>query len=513
MQTRESVMKSTINRCKSMISIAMMPVLLAASTALYAQKKPNNSPNLTPCYMEGLSDRLMCGSIAQPLSDDPNDGVIDIHFAVIPAIKPSNPDEAVLGFAGGPGQGAIDLAAIFNRNLRFARETRDIVLVDQRGTGYSHQLQCDSDDLKTQFVFNDVIADLQAMGAEDTQKCKAKLNIDLSHFTTPVAAKDFEAVRKALGYKGFHLFGVSYGTRIAQEYMRQFPESVLTSTLDGVVPMQQSLAAIGGAIDGSLAALFKRCEVDTLCAEHYPNLENNFHALLAQLEQQPVKTQVRHPRTHDVIAFTITKMKFYSAIRFALYSQAQRAIVPMVIEKALSGDFSPLAGMMANVDLTEALAMGMHNAIVCGEDWPNLTPQTRQEYGKTYMGKAMIAGFDIACPILNVQAVDKAFYQPLKTSTPTLLLSGGRDPATPASWAELAMVEMTNATHLVAPTATHGVGSQTCAPKIIAKFIAQQSMQDIDTDCLEEPNDKPFFMNINGVAVANKQLTDTANKE
>ncbi|WP_421419374.1 alpha/beta fold hydrolase [Pseudoalteromonas lipolytica] len=506
-------MKSILNCFKAMMNILIMLVLMGSSTALNAEDNQLNQPKLTPCYMEGLPDRLMCGSITQPLSNDTNDGYIDIHFAVIPAIKPSNPDEAILGFAGGPGQGAIGLARIFDHNLRFARETRDIVLVDQRGTGFSHQLQCDSDDLKTQFAFNDVIADLQAMGAKDTHKCKAKLNIDLSHFTTPVAAKDFESVRKALGYKGFHLYGVSYGTRVAQEYQRQFPESVLTSTLDGVVPMQQSLAAIGEAIDGSLALLFVRCEADVLCRAQYPNLESKFKALLTQLEQRPVQTQVRHPRTHDLITFTVTKMKFYSAIRFSLYSQSQRAIVPMVIEKALSGDYSPLAGMMANVDLTQSLAMGMHNAIVCGEDWPRLTRHTRAQYSKTDIGRAMIAGLDIACPILDVKAVDEKFYLPLKTSTPTLLLSGGRDPATPASWAELAMVEMTNATHLIAPTATHGVGSQTCAPKIIAKFIDQQSMQDIDTNCIFEPNDKPFFMNINGVAIAKSQSTDAANKE
>jgi len=506
-------MKSISNRFNIMINMVILSFLMVASTAVNAIGNQLNQPKLTPCYMEGLADRMMCGSITQPLSDDTNDGYIDIHFAVIPAIKSSTPDEAILGFAGGPGQGAIGLARVFDHNLRFARETRDIVLIDQRGTGFSHQLQCESDDLKTQFAFNDVIADLQAIGANDIHKCKAKLNIDLSHFTTPVAAKDFESVRKSLGYKGFHLYGVSYGTRVAQEYQRQFPESVLTSTLDGVVPLQQSLAAIGEAVDGSLTVLFERCEADDLCKAQYPNLESKFNALLTQLEKRPVQTQVRHPRTHELITFTVTKMKFYSAIRFSLYSHSQRAIVPMVIEKALSGDFSPLAGMMANVDLTQSLAMGMHNAIVCGEDWPRLTRQARAQYNKTDIGRAMIAGLDIACPILDVKAVDETFYLPLKTSTPTLLLSGGRDPATPASWAELAMVQMSNATHLIAPTATHGIGSQTCAPKIIAKFIEQQSMQGIDTNCIDEPNDKPFFMNINGVAIAKSQSTEAANKE
>ena len=511
MQIRESAMISTTKYRNRLIKLAILPFLIANSAILQGQENDNNPVKLTPCYMEGLSDRLMCGSIAQPLSDNSADGEIDIHFAVIPAIKPSNPDEAVLGFAGGPGQGAIDLARVFDHNLRFARETRDIVLVDQRGTGYSNQLQCDSDDLKTQFAFNDAITDLQTMSKQDTEQCKAKLNVDLSHFTTSAAAKDFEAVRVALGYKGFHLYGVSYGTRIAQEYTRQFPASVITSTLDGVVPMQQSLAAIGEAIDASLQALFERCESDAACNEQFPSLQIRFNEFLARLEQQPIEAQVRHPRTYELIPFTVTKMKFYSAIRLALYSHTTRSIVPLVITKAAQGDFSPLAGLMANADLTQSLAMGMHNAIVCSEDWPQLTPQLRSKYSNTYMGKTMIEGLDIVCPVLEVKPADKAFYKPLQSDKPTLLLSGARDPATPPSWAELAMVNMTDATHLVAPTATHGVGSQTCAPKIVAQFIEQKTMQDIDTDCIKDKNDKPFFMNINGVA--NTHLTPATNKE
>ncbi len=504
-------MISTTKYRNRLIKLAILPFLIANSAILQGQENDNNPVKLTPCYMEGLSDRLMCGSIAQHLSDNPADGEIDIHFAVIPAIKPSNPDEAVLGFAGGPGQGAIDLARVFDHNLRFARETRDIVLVDQRGTGYSNQLQCDSDDLKTQFAFNDAITDLQTMSKQDTEQCKAKLNVDLSHFTTSAAAKDFEAVRVALGYKGFHLYGVSYGTRIAQEYTRQFPASVITSTLDGVVPMQQSLAAIGEAIDASLQALFERCESDAACNEQFPSLQIRFNEFLARLEQQPIEAQVRHPRTYELIPFTITKMKFYSAIRLALYSHTTRSIVPLVITKAAQGDFSPLAGLMASADLTQSLAMGMHNAIVCSEDWPQLTPQPRTKYSNTYMGKTMIEGLDIVCPILAVKPAEKAFYKPLQSDSPTLLLSGARDPATPPSWAELAMVNMADATHLVAPTATHGIGSQTCAPKIVAQFIEQKTMQGINTDCINEENDKQFFMNINGVA--NTHSTATANKE
>ncbi|MEI8705740.1 alpha/beta fold hydrolase [Pseudoalteromonas sp. B62] len=493
-------METMFNLRKKLTKLTLLSILAGSGSSVFAQSNDQIHTALTPCYMEGLADRLMCGSIKRPLSDSSADGEIDINFAIIPAIKPSHPDEAALAFAGGPGQGAIELAAIFNRNLRFVRETRDILLVDQRGTGYSNKLQCESNDLQTQFAFNDSMTDLALLGAQETQKCKAQLNIDLSHFSTPVAAKDFEAVRKALGYKGLHLYGVSYGTRIAQEYTRQFPNSVLTSTLDGVVPMQQSLAAIGAAIDDSLAALFARCESNTLCNSQYPQLKNQFNTLMTQLDSQPIETTVKHPRTYKNITLVVTKTKFFGAIRMALYSHSMRAILPLAISQAANGNFSPWVGLMSGVDITEQLAMGMHNAIVCGEDWPQLNEQKRSKYNKSYMGKMMIEGFDVMCPIWDVTPVNKSFYKPVNTEVPTLLLSGGRDPATPASWAELAMVNMKNATHLVSPSATHGIGSQTCAPKIIAQFINQQNMQDIDTKCINNNNDKKFFMNINGAA-------------
>ncbi|MBQ4832035.1 alpha/beta fold hydrolase [Pseudoalteromonas sp. MMG010] len=495
-------MKTMFNLRKTLSKLTLVSALMLSTSTAFANKIAHNE--LEPCYMDGLDDRLMCGSIKRPLSDNPDDGEIDIHFAIIPAIKPSYPDEAVLGFAGGPGQGAIELAAVFNRNLRFARESRDILLVDQRGTGFSHKLQCESDDLTSQFAFNDVITDLKVLGAEETLKCKNKLNIDLSHFTTSVAAKDFEAVKNALGYKGLHLYGVSYGTRIAQEYTRQFPESVLSSTLDGVVAMQQSLALIGDAVDDSLTALFTRCENTPRCNAQYPELKNQFNTLLAQLDANPVTTQVKHPRTSENIELVLTKYKLYGAIRIALYSQSMRALVPLAISEAKHGNYAPVVGLMSGEGLSNQLAMGMHNAIVCSEDWP-LMQKNRELYTQSYMGALMVSGFDVMCPLLDVALVDEAFYKPLQSDTPTLLLSGGRDPATPPSWAELAMVNMTNATHLIAPTATHDVGSQTCAPKIIAQFIANKSMQDIDTQCIEDKNDKAFFININGAAAATAQ--------
>ncbi|TMO69556.1 alpha/beta fold hydrolase [Pseudoalteromonas aurantia] len=492
-----------------LLYLTILTVSLGINKHVLADTESNSQIDLTPCYIENLPDRLLCGSIKQPLSYETNEGEIEIHFAVIPAIKKSHPTEAILGFAGGPGQSAVELAAIFNRNLRYARENRDILLVDQRGTGKSLKLQCQSDDLVTLFAFNDALIDMNTLATEDTQRCKSEIKVDLSHFTTPVAAKDFEAVRKALGYTGLHLYGVSYGTRIAQEYTRQFPDSVLTSTLDGVAPMQQGLSAIGHAIDMSLDALLKRCTTDVQCEKQYPKLSEQLVNLLDRLDRSPVTIDVRHPRTHQKTELVVTQLKFFSAIRMALYSHHTRALIPLTISEALAGNYSPLVGLLSSSDMVDSMAMGMHSAIVCGEDWPFLTATSREKDMQSYFGKLMIESLDISCPIWQVKPVDSRFYQPLNTTTPTLLLSGGVDPATPPEWAEMAMVNMKNATHLIAPSATHGVVSQTCAAKLVGQFIDKKSVQELDVSCLEKDNRKQFFMNLNGTVSTQKTKIST----
>ncbi|MCF2908242.1 alpha/beta hydrolase [Pseudoalteromonas sp. DL2-H2.2] len=487
---------------RSLIRQSAIALGLLSSAGSYAASP--DTAGLTPCYTKGLADRLMCGSVEQPLSAN-NSEKISIHFAVIPAIKQVHPTEAIMAFAGGPGQSAIEVAAVFARVLRYAREERDIILVDQRGTGKSTLLQCDMDPLEAQFAFNDDALPIFEYSREETQKCKSKLNTDLSHFTTVAAASDFEAVRKALGYQKLHLFGASYGTRIAQEYMRRYPQAVASATLDGVVPMQQSLVAIGDAIDDSLQAIFSDCANKANCRGQYPQLEQQYQMLLTQLEAQPASVQVPHPRTHNTIPLVLTQSKVRSAIRMALYSHTTRALVPLAISEAAKGNYLPLVGLMGSDSGFGSLAMGMHSAIVCAEDWPLLTEQARARFSASYFGRMMIESLDASCPVWQVEAVGKDFYQPLSTDIPTLLLSGGLDPATPPGWAELAMVKMKNARHLVAEQATHGVAAQSCADKLVAEFINHTEPKELDASCLEKAAVRRYFMNPNGPAVASQE--------
>lgn len=488
---------------------ALLPLLV--SSALFAAPAEvgvvTTNPTkvqLVPCYAKDLPDRLLCGTLQQPLSakavKDAENQTISIHFAIIPAIKPLYPTEAVLAFAGGPGQSAFDAAAVFAQALRYARENRDILLVDQRGTGKSGLLQCDGMDLVSQFAFDESTADIVALAKTDTLACKEKLQVDLSHYTTVAAASDFEAVRQALGYQKLHLYGGSYGTRMAQEYMRQYPAAVVTATLDGVVPFNQSLGALGAASDASVAALYAYCEASETCHRQFPRARQQLQQLIQQLDAAPVSTRVRHPRTFALIDLTLTRAKLQQAIRFALYSNNSRALLPYTIEQALAGDYSPLVGLMLSQDIVQQLSVGVNFAVVCAEDVPFWTAESRAEFAKSYLGRTWMQSAEASCAVWQTPAVDVAYTQPLQTATPVLLLSGGLDPVTPPAWAELAMSQMPNARHLVAPHATHIVASQSCAPKLISQFINQQSAANLDASCLNQELRKPFFTNANGVA-------------
>lgn len=492
--------------CTALPLVAATALLMPVSASAQQPKlitAQQAKPTLTPCYAKNVTDRMLCGSIRRPLhaAAPTQDASIDIHFAVLPAINPLHPQEAVLGFAGGPGQAAFDAAATFAHGLRYARESRDILLIDQRGTGKSGLLQCDGLDLTRQFALDENSLDMAAMTRQDTKLCQDKLQVDLSHYTTVAAAADFEAVRLALGYKKLHLYGGSYGTRMAQEYMRQYPDAVLTATLDGVVPFNQSFGAMGAASDASLEAVYAYCDTSPECQQQFPGARTQLQQLQQTLTERTISTTVRHPRTFELIELKLTRAKLQQALRFALYSNRYRALIPMVVEQASSGDYSALVGLMLAQDFASDLSIGVNFAVVCGEDRPFWTAQSQAEFSQSYLGQSWLQGAETSCDVWQVKPVAADYTAPLQTDTPVLLLSGGLDPVTPPSWAELAMEKMRNARHLIAPHATHIVASQTCAPKLISQFINQRSASALDDNCLKQELRHPFLTNANGTAM------------
>ncbi|MCI2962494.1 alpha/beta hydrolase [Shewanella sp. N2AIL] len=498
-----------------MLSISALMLAMASTTTWASDVKSqqtqaadiarNMANNTDTCYVEGVSDRLNCGFVTVPENPNKPDGKqIQVHYVVLPAVKNVNHEEALLAIAGGPGQSAIDNATGFDAMLSKVRQQRDILLIDQRGTGRSNLLTCD-EGAQSPLSFDDDNADTLA----ETQKCLAKIDADVTQYGSLNAIKDFEAVRQHLGYKKLHVYGISYGTRMAQLYMRLYPAHLATVTLDGIVPMQQSVLEIGASIDRGFDLLFKDCQETTACHAQFPELKAEFDQVAASLAKAPVMENVYDPVTGEKTMLTMTRGKFYGSIRMALYQANVRALVPHAIHQAAKHNFQPILGLYSLTIDNAGMAMGMHASVVCGEDMHRITPAMREQAQHSFMGKTMLEGLEATCEVWKVPAVDKSFSEPISSDIPTLLLSGEIDPATPPSWGELAMEKLTNAKHFVAPYATHGVAYQSCANNLIADLVRSGSVKDLDGECLKKDVRRSFYLNASSVEPLDATSTKT----
>ncbi|MRG37342.1 alpha/beta fold hydrolase [Shewanella sp. XMDDZSB0408] len=479
-----------------------------------AQQPPLTKQQLTqPCYLKGISEQLECGKVSVAENpQQPESKQIDIHFAILPAIKNRYPNEALLAIAGGPGQSAIENAAGFNRMLNKVRQQRDILLIDQRGTGLSHKLACEDDNMSL-LNFNDEAVNI----GETTQQCldeiQKKQPTDIHQYTSTTALGDFEAVRQYLGYQQLHLYGISYGTRMAQLYMRKYPQSLKTVTLDGIVPMQQSVIAIGGAIERAMTLLFSDCANASACQQTFPNLKQDFDSVDAKLAKAPIKQQVRDPLTNAPKTLLLTRSKFNGAIRMALYTPNIRALLPHAIHQAAQGDYQAILGIYTLTADSAGIAIGMHASVVCSEDIGRVTEQMRKDAKISYMSGNMLDGLEKTCAVWQMPQVDTDFSLPISSDIPTLLLSGEIDPATPPNWGAMAMEKLTNAKHFIAPYATHGVAYQSCGNDLIAQLVNGVNVMDIDGECLNKDVRRSFYLNASSVEVAPHTVTNPSTSQ
>ena len=438
----------------------------------------------TPCRVEGLANEVQCGVVKRPLDPAKPSGVqIDVHYVVVPAMARNKQADAVLLLAGGPGQSAISIAAGVLPRLSRLNNRRDLVFVDQRGTGKSAPLECADE---TKLPMTEALDAAKEMAR--LQACQAQLMRlpygDLRLFTTTIAMQDMDAVREALAVPQWNLIGASYGTRAALEYLRQFPAKVRRTVIDGVAPPDMVLPA-SFAIDGQAAldAVFAACDKEADCARRYPALRADWQALLKSL---PREISITHPVTGVPERFSLSRDTLLRSVRSPLYVPAFAAALPTAIHTAAtSGRFEGLLGLggaLGSGGKGMKLAMGMHFSVVCAEDVPRLA-LLKPEAG-TDFGNSDADLYRAVCKTWPRGEVPADFYTVPPATTPVLLLSGGADPATPPRHGErVAKALGSRAQHIVVPEAGHGVMGVACVRDLLFRFI------DAKTDAQALPQD------------------------
>ena len=480
--------------------VAITLLLLSASS--FAED--NSVLELSDCRISvspgspGIAAR--CGMFARPLNPmDEHAGTIDLKVAVIPALSLEPATDPFVPIAGGPGQSTIQFYAGWTAAFERIRQDRDILLLDQRGTGDSAPMTCELDEDAIDGKYS------AEKTLRLTQECLDLLPHDPRFFTTSIAVQDLEALRVALGYGQLNLYGVSYGTRVAQHFARRYPDSTRTVIIDGVVPPQLPLGPeIATESQRAIDRVFERCARDAACHERFPDLRSDFAALRATLSVAPVAVELMHPVTAKQEFVEFGDQQLAAAIRLLLYSPRTVALLPLVISEAANGNYTPLAAQfhMIVTSLAESLSIGMHNAVMCTEDapfidWENLDHDAIRA---SYMGSLQLDAIKTMCSVWPTGVLDEDLREPLATDVPVLLLSGGADPITPARYAEMAAVELGVAWLLTGENQGHGLAAVGCMPRVVGEFVKTAALADGAADCLADAFVMPFFIDYSGPA-------------
>ncbi|MBV9620195.1 MAG: alpha/beta fold hydrolase, partial [Gammaproteobacteria bacterium] len=373
---------------------------------------------------------------------------------------------------------------------------RDIVLVDQRGTGASGPLNCPEDEAQL---------DERTPGAVRalTARCLAALapGAQVGLYTTSLAVRDLEAARIALGYERLDLYGASYGTRVAQHYLRHYPSRVDAVILDGVVPVEL-LIGPGAALDAeaALRQILGRCAAQAPCRARF-DAERDYQAVRAALAARAVPVRASDPRDGAPRPLEFGAEQLATVLRLASYASEYAALLPLWLHDArASGDYVPLADQYLLLDQAYGgLAVGMHHSVVCAEDVPYYGRLDRGALAATYMGTRQVDALEAVCQVWPRGPMDADLHAPLHSEVPALLLSGGADPVTPPAYAHQAARAFAAAQELVLPGFGHGQLTVPCVDRLMARFLSAPRAR-LDGECTRRARPLPFFTSLNGPA-------------
>ncbi|WP_342376866.1 alpha/beta hydrolase [Myxococcus stipitatus] len=474
----------------------LMAVVLA-SCSQGSSGSTRRTLELKPCRLEGLATPALCGTHEVFEDRAARAGrKLALRVAVVPALAAQPQPDPLVFLVGGPGQAATQAGMMLGGVERIRRQ-RDIVLVDMRGTGEGSPLKCEfaGEEAGLSAHFDDTATMARL------RECRKHWDADVRQYTTPIAMADLDEVRAALGYEKLNLWGVSYGTRAALVYMRQFPERVRTAILDGVAPMGLTLPLyMPRDAQRAVDMLLAHCEQDASCEKSFPALRARTEALLAKLAEAPARVKVAHPRTGVLEEMVVSRQALLGGVFQQLYIAESSSLVPLMLDRVTRDDWAPFVALSLGMGgLEKSLNRGLQFAVVCAEDAPFFDAAAVERESKgTWFGSSMGLETLALCADWPRATLPPDFRQPVVSDVPTLLLSGELDPVTPPSWGEEAMRTLKNSLHVVSPGVGHNTQGVACVRALMAEVVAQGSVANLKTSCGGKVSRPPLFTTFAG---------------
>lgn len=452
---------------------------------------------LRPCVLPGIAEPLECTEVSVPeVRGRASTRRIRLRVVVVPALHRRPTNDPWVELVGGPGNAATDFARLFVEDLAYIRQTRDVLLVDQRGTGGSNPLYCE------ELALHQLSSLPPRFPAAAVEQCRTRLakQAELAHYTTVDAAEDLEAVRLALGYGALNLFGSSYGTRVALEYLRRHSAHARSAILWGVVP-PDFRRPLSYPRDGQAAfdRLVAACNAEPACRGAFPSVAEDLRATLARLDANPVPITLRDPTTERDVPTAITRAGLAQAIWSALAYPDRGRQLPLVLQAAARGDYEPLRALdVATRPPRRRYYNAMHLSVVCGEEVLQSTPADIVAAATgSFMNAERGLEYHEACTRWQVPRADGGAITAVVSKVPTLIISGEMDPITPPRWGNAAAASLSNSRHLVVPHLSHesnGLQGAECLDTLFAQFLAVPNPAALRSDCIASIRPPPFAL-------------------
>ena len=413
---------------------------------------------------------------------------------VLPALVDKPAPDPIFYLQGGPGGAATSTAG--GSFMVPLNRTRDVVLVDQRGTGKSNPLQCnfrgDPNEMRGYFV--------DALTPEAVRACRTELekNADLRLYTTTIAMADLDDVRAALGYDKINVYGGSYGATTALSYLNFYPRHVRTATISGVAPPDSTLPlAFAKGVEHALNRLFDDCAADEKCKTAFPDLRKDWATAVANVSKGPVTFDALNPYTQQKQQVTMTREGFAELVRLVLYNPTVMSLMPAVIHEMSQGNYSHFAFYSYQLQhgTDAAIARGMQLSVLCAEDMPFIKEsQIEPAMGGTFYGSNRARLYLKACEQWPRGDMPAKFRQPIKSDIPVLMLSGELDPVTPPDLATPLLRWLPNGRQIIMHNATHY--TYECQEKLAREFIEMGTAKGLDASCVEGIKRLPFITSL-----------------
>ncbi len=474
----------------------------------------------------GEGEDVECGYLVVPEDRaDPGGPTVRLAVAIFRHPDGSPEPDPIIYLEGGPGGSRLELMALsFDRIVEpmFAGQ-RDIIVFDQRGVGVSEPaLDCPAlIELSVELLDNEVDGqeltdpEIYDLTLETLLACEEDLKgiADLSAYNTVANAADVNDLRLALGYDQVNLWGLSYGTRLALEVMRNHSEGLRSVVLDSTYPPDVDLYVEAPAnADRAFDLLFESCAADEACNAAYPNLRTVFFDTVDRLNSTPAAFQVTDPLARETYDAVMNGDSLIGILFQFLYESEVIPSLPRILYAASQDDFDLVALILGSlIAVRDAVSDGMQFSVQCQEEVAFSSLEKLEAALADYPELASFFqyaspgrfSFD-ACAEWDVAQASASANEPVTSDIPTLILAGEYDPITPPAWGQRVADTLENGHLFLYPGVGHGASIVAgCPQEMLLGFLENPSTAPDDA-CIAEMN-WPAFV-VPGAAAAPVEL-------